>query len=189
MKFSIIASCCILLLLGKATAFSVYPTAVGRTSNADTTFKSMSCLTTTSSSSPTWSTSATYGSRTQLHLSSQPPSEAAEQAAAMGLTLEQYTAVMEAQESLNTILDNSIVSAGDASSSSNNGKGVRLERDSNSVPKQMSVQITEKGKQLGKEKLAQEIISVFQQANKQAQIKRTEAHKTVMEKMNKNFKK
>ena len=96
-------------------------------------------------------------------------------AKAMGMTLEEYQLGMNARVRMEEDINNLRVTGGDAS------KGVTVERDGNSPPKHLVINVTDDGKALGKVALQEELISALNDAGEKSKVGRQEAQKKMMQ--------
>mmetsp|Transcript_30668 Transcript_30668/g.35240 ORF Transcript_30668/g.35240 Transcript_30668/m.35240 type:complete len:169 (-) Transcript_30668:3-509(-) len=96
-------------------------------------------------------------------------------AKAMGMSIEEYQLGMNARVRMEEDINKLRVTGGDAS------KGVTVERDGNSPPKHLEINVTEDGKALGKAGLEQELVAALNDAGEKSKVGRQEAQKGMMQ--------
>jgi len=96
-------------------------------------------------------------------------------AKAMGMSLEEYQLGMNARARMEQDINDLRVTGGDAS------KGVSVERDGNSPPKHLVINVTDEGKAMGKAALEKELVSALKDAGEKSKEGRQEAQKKMMQ--------
>ena len=103
-------------------------------------------------------------------------------AKAMGMSVEEYKLGMNARIRLTNKLDETRLTAGDAST-------VSIVRDGHNPPKYLEVTVTEAGKALGKDEVSKKLVSALKSSSEASKTARAAAQKDMMAYISEEMKK